>query len=241
MKKPYIKLIQASQGIDEALVFLNGYKMKYEKNSKLWSTYLRRANWKGSIYQLWWDSGSKYGLKYCMSPLGSIPILNELGSLVHHDPHWRMVLNRAKEGGLRYLPALISSIPENKISFIGYSLGCRFIYYGLRSKKTNRLTSKSINDIILLGGAIRTIGWDDVASKIDGNVYNFYNINDPILNVLFSYLGLYKYKPCGINPIKTRCKNIKNVNVTTPIRADSHKLKVYLRSLTQHDYLNRID
>ena len=61
MRKPRLQLIERSQRQEEALIFLNGYQMKYEKNGKLWTKYLRQANWQGSIYQLWWDAMAENG------------------------------------------------------------------------------------------------------------------------------------------------------------------------------------
>lgn len=233
MQKPYIKLIQANQGSNKALIFVNGYQMKYDKNSKLWSFYLRQANWKGSIYQLWWDSGSKYGRKYFMSPLGKIPILNEL---VHSYPHWRMVLERAKISGSKYLYSMLSSIEENEVSLIGYSLGCRLIHYGLQGFDS-KLSSKSIKNIILLAGAIRTIRWGKISVNITGKIYNLYNRDDDVLNYVFTHFGAYKYKPCGVTRIKSKCKNIENIDITKFMNTSSHDLKLYLKALTKFDYL----
>ncbi|MEA5536527.1 DUF726 domain-containing protein [Crocosphaera sp. XPORK-15E] len=229
MQKPYIKLIQANKGRNEALIFVNGYQMKDNENSKLWSSYLRRANWKGSIYQLWWDSGSEYGRKYSMSPLGKIPILNEL---VHSYPHWRMVLKRAKISGSKYLPSLLLSIPENEVSFIGYSLGCRLIHYGLQ-EFDSRLSLTSLKNIILLAGAIRTIRWEKIAINITGKIYNLYNRDDDVLNYLFTHFGAYPYKPCGVKKIKTQCQNIENIDITQLINTKSHDLELYLKVLTK--------
>ncbi|AFZ44273.1 hypothetical protein PCC7418_2111 [Halothece sp. PCC 7418] len=93
MQKPNIKLIQNSKGSNQALVYCNGYTMKHNNNSQLWCHYLRKAHWNGTIYQLWWDSGSSLGRKYAMSPLGNIPMFNEVA---HAYPHWKMVVKRAK-------------------------------------------------------------------------------------------------------------------------------------------------
>ena len=141
-----------------------------------------------------------------MSPLGGIPILNEV---VHSYPHWQMIVKRAKISGLKYLPSLISSIPETQISLIGYSLGCRIIHYGMLKYKPT-ISLNAVNNIILLAGAIRTIKWEAIAGKIRGNVYNFYNRNDLVLNDYFSQFGLYPYQSCGIHAIKTHSRKIKN-------------------------------
>lgn len=233
MEKPYLQLIRSSRKTDEALIFLDGYQSKYKNDNRLWSKYLDRADWQGSIYRLWWDAGCDYGRKYLMSPLGYIPIVNELA---HSYPHWRMVVKRAEVSGLKFLPSLISSIPERNVSLIGYSLGCRLIHYGINRFEPKR-SSTSIKNIILLAGAIRTIKWEKIAKKIDGNIYNLHNNNDWILNNLFTQFGLYMYKPCGVSPIKSRHEKIKNIDITRQINTQSHDLKNYLRILSRHNYL----
>gem|GEM_PF-5401782 len=35
MSKIYLKLIESSQGKNEALIFINGYRMKYKNKSKV--------------------------------------------------------------------------------------------------------------------------------------------------------------------------------------------------------------
>lgn len=201
--------------------------MKYTNNYELWSAHLRQAGWKGSIYQLWWDSGSEYGRKRA-TPLGYVPIINKL----NYYPHWRMVVKRAKITGSRYLSSIISSIPENCVSLIGYSLGCRVIYYGLQEYKTS-LSTTLIDDVVLLAGAIRTIGWENIAIKTTGDIYNFYNRNDSVLNEEFRHYGIYKYKPCGVCPIKTRSENCMNIDITKLINTRSHDIKKYLSVFSQ--------
>ncbi len=230
MQNPYIKLIKPNQGRNEALIFINGYRMKYEENSELWSSYLRRSNWKGSIYQLWYDSGSEKGRK-SMSPLGQIPGINR----VHYYPHWRIALERAKVSGSEYLHSLLLSIPENEVSLIGYSLGCRLIHYGLQ-QFDSRLSSTSLKNIILLAGAIRTIRWENIAINITGKIYNLYNRDDRDLKKWFTNLGTY-YKPCGVTKISAKCRNIENIDITKLMNTSSHDLELYLKALTKFDYL----
>lgn len=231
MQKPHLRLIQRSRGIDEAIIFLNGYQSKYESDEKLWTESLNCAGWQGAIYHLWWDAGSEYGRKYAMSPLGVIPVINEVA---HSYPHWRMVLKRAESTGFRYFPSLLSSISEPIASVIGYSLGGRVIHYGMKKFQPWKAQT-TVKDLILVAGAIRTIEWEVIADKITGNIHNFYNRQDKTLNDEFSLYGLYKYQPCGIHPIKTQCKNIRNHNLTRVINTSSHDLKTYLRSLPRYE------
>lgn len=230
MQKPYLQRIV--NGKDKAMIFLNGYQMKYEKNSALWADKLRQANWHGAIYQLWWDSGSYYGMKN-MSPLGNIPILNS--KYIHLYPHWQVILKRAKNTGLTYFSSLISCIPETQISLIGYSLGCRVIHYGMLNYKPDSKIH-SLENIYLLAGAIRTIRWDEIADKISGKVHNFYNKKDFVLRDYFSIKGTYVYKPCGLSPIKSQHHGIRNVNITNIVNTQKHELLISLNTLAKLNY-----
>lgn len=229
MQDPYIQCIAKGEG--KALVFLNGYRMKYEENGEIWTAHLRQSNWQGAIYQLWWDAGSIYGIKN-MSPLGRIPIANEI---IHGYPHWQVIIKRAKTTGLKYFQSLIASIPETQISLIGYSLGCRVIHYGMLNYKPESST-KSIQNIYLLAGAIRTIKWDEIANKISGKVYNFYNANDHVLREYFSIKGTYKHKPCGLSPIRSTSHGIQNTNITKVVNTQKHDLIIYLIALEGFNY-----
>lgn len=229
MENPVIRKIQSSQGSNEALVFFNGYQMKNDDKAPLWCHYLRQAGWQGAIYQFWWDSGSPFGRKYKMSPLGNIPVVNEL---VHSYPHWKLVLKRAEITGLHYFPRILSELPEPSISCIGYSLGCRVIYYGLQSSKFSLMQSP-VKNVILLAGAIRVIGWENSAEKIRGKIFNCYNEKDSILNNEFRHWGFYEHKPCGVIPIRSKHKKIINLNITKLMNSHSHDLKKYLKILPE--------
>jgi hypothetical protein len=227
MENPVIRRIQSYQSSNEALVFFNGYQMKDDDNAQLWCHYLRKAGWQGAIYQFWWDSGSSFGKKYKMSPLGNIPIVNELA---HSYPHWQLVLKRAKITGLHHFSRILSELPELSIYFIGYSLGCRVIYYGLQSSKSS-LIQNQVKNVILLAGAIRVIGWENSAEKISGKIFNCYNEQDSILNNEFRHWGFYQHKPCGIIPIRSKHKKIVDLNITKLINSHSHSLENYLKNL----------
>jgi hypothetical protein len=84
----------------------------------------------------------------------------------------------------------------------------------------------------LLAGAIRTIKWDVPAEQITGKLHNFYNYQDKILKREFSHFGIYKYKPCGIHPIKSELQNIENHDITAVMNTPEHDLRGYLKALS---------
>ncbi|MFB2877822.1 DUF726 domain-containing protein [Floridanema aerugineum] len=206
MDKPYTSFVEPSQGRDEALVFLNGWRTKYIQNQDIWCTSIRKAGWKGSIYQLWWDSGTD---EYPPTPI-----------------HWEIIRGRSKTIAKHYLTDLLRSIPEQKISLIAHSLGARIIHYGLEVPPNTY--SKEVNNVILLGGAARTIKWDDLVFSISGKLINFYNCNDKVLNYWFRWGGAYKYSPCGIHPIDSLHSRVKNCDLTALMNTHEHDLERYL-------------
>lgn len=225
MPKPYIKLIESSQKENKALVFFNGYRMAEKNKSKLWCQYLRQAGWRGSIYQFWWDGGDEDEI----DDFPHIPI-------VDHYSHWKINFKYAKEIGKNFVCDLLGSIPETQISLIGYSLGCRVIYYGVR-EFNSQYSLKYIDNIILIAGAVKHIKWGSVAQNISGNIYNIYNKDDEILNEKYMIYDIDpvapSYEPCGICPIKSKYSNLININITKLINTDSHSLKKYLKILSQ--------
>jgi Protein of unknown function (DUF726) len=233
MQSPYIQKIESGKQ-DEAIIFLNGYQTKDINNKDVWSSSLRMAGWEGSIYQLWWDSGSEYGRKYTVSPLRPLPAEN----IIHSYSHWKRILQRAKVSGQKYFFQLLSSISESQISLIGYSLGCRVIHYGMPSLSSES-HGTSIKNIFLLAGAIRTINWQETVTRTHGGLYNFYNRNDKVLKHYFSHFGLYHHKPCGLTSIKSDSKKIRNIDITMRIQTDEHSLSTYLSLLSRMRYLRK--
>lgn len=234
MKKPYIKQVQAPKKQEEAIVFVDGYMSEYKNiNTILMTEFLRKQNWQGAIYRFCWDAGSQDGMKYSFSPLGQIPLI---GEAIHIYPHWRMVVERGKKSGLKFFPKIIASLPEQQVSLMGYSLGCRVIHYGMLAFNPE-LSNVTIKNLFLFAGAIRRIRWGKSAQKITGNIYNFYNRNDDTLEQYFTQFGLYPHKPCGIAPIRESHLKIKNIDITSSMGTHSHDLEHYLRGSKIHQLL----
>lgn len=216
MDTPYIKLIEHSQeASQQAIIFIRGYisenlDIKIEKN---WINSVRESGFKGAIYYLWWDSGK-----------------STLGNYIRVNLRWNQVKQRAKKVGQQYLMSLISNLSEKSISLIGYSLGCRIIYYGL---STSHNHEKSIDNVILLGGAVRrNKNWLTVTNQIKSNLVNIYNSNDKILKVLFKLGDFNTNSPCGLKCIENINSKIVNIDATSLINSSSHSESKYLQILS---------
>ena len=152
MDKPWIEKVSPSLGINEALVFVNGYLTEnctepYHHNDLMES--LRQSGYKGAIYYLWWDSSNKQKLYGAISQFG-------IGVLPHFEKHKK----RAKRVGKFSFKNLIRlEVLESEVSLIGHSLGARVIYYcGINWSSHH---SRKLKSVFLLGGAIaRNAKWE---------------------------------------------------------------------------------
>lgn len=215
MDKPFLVPIESSQELPEALVLIRGYISENSFTTNIeekWRTAVRQSGWKGSIYHLWWESSS-----------------NSLWNIGRLHLRWEQVKSRAKQVGRDHLAKLVSNIPEKSVSLIGYSLGVRIIYHGIESWSESK---KILNNAILLGGAVRrNKEWGVKASRLTGQIVNFYNSDDQVLLYLFKIGELYLKSPCGLKPIKDYHPKIINVDATALIGTSDHSELHYLRVL----------
>lgn len=217
MDTPFLISIEKSFKWSEALVIIRGYRCEAHPTDELkekWRWSLRRAGWKGAIYYLWWDSSN-----------------DSLINTVRSIQHWQQVKNRAKRVGRKYLPSLISCIPEKSVSLIGYSLGAYVVYSAMLSWHSS---SKLLNNSILVGGAIsRNKTWEKIAPNLGGQLINFYNSQDPALWAAYRAGELiFASSPCGLKPIKRFHPKITNINVTALVGL-SHSELNYLPAMQE--------
>jgi hypothetical protein len=65
MDNPWLRQIEPSCGLEEAIVFMTGYCTEENcepYHHQHWIKNLREADWRGAVYYLWWDS---LGLNPC--------------------------------------------------------------------------------------------------------------------------------------------------------------------------------
>lgn len=223
MDTPYLVHVALPEGVSEAIIFIQGYGAKNSNSLKvyqLWTSALRSAGWKGSIYHLWWDAAK-------LSNQIGTALRGGVGSMVHFGKH----KIRARNVGKNYFPRILSDeISEMSFSLIAHSLGARVAYF--IGRECSKITS-NLKDMILLGGAIpKRRDWDRVAANVNGKLINVYNSNDLTLKTLFraSSLGLY---PCGLKPIEDFHPRIVNIDATSLIGTSKHSSKHYLSVLRE--------
>lgn len=230
MDRPYLISIEPSRGLNEAIVFINGYRSAYSQNAEIWCERIRQAGWKGSIHQLWWDASSKESANLARNvgrAMGSIP-----GEALASLGHWEKTKKRANTVGEDYLHELLSSLPETYISLMGYSLGARVIYYGL---KEAQISSKRVKNVFLVAGAIsRKKEWELVADNIGGKLINLYNSKDSTLKYKYRHGELSFHSPCGLLPIECTHPKILNADATYLLNSSSHDLEDYLRVMPEN-------
>jgi hypothetical protein len=230
MDRPYLISIEPPRELNEAIVFINGYRSAYSQNAETWCRGIRQAGWKGSIYQLWWDASDKESANSARDIgryIGSIP-----GEVVVSLGHWEKIKKRAKAVGEDYLHEMLSSLPETYISLMGYSLGARIIYYGL---KEAQISLKRVKNVFLVAGAIdRKKEWELVADNIGGKLINLYNSNDSTLKYKYRQGQLSFHSPCGLLPIECTHPKILNADATYLLNSSSHDLADYLRVMPEN-------
>ncbi len=221
-EEPRLHLIEPMIDRDEALIFINGYlsenKIRPEDNSLLWKA-IRDAGWRGSLYHLWWDASNRTSFAMSASQLGAGVVL-----------HWEAHKEKAKVVGLQYSYKMLSTLPEKKITIIGFSLGARIAYYTMQAWPNH---DRRLKDIILLGGAVRrgkSKNWGEHVEKLSGKLVNVYNEKDSVLSYLFKTTALNR-SPCGIKPLKELHSKIDNLNATELIGSSKHSCKSYLPHL----------
>lgn len=215
MDRPELRLLSRPSGSFKALVFIDGYLSENKVRDNDLLPVLNSAGWHHSVYHLWWDASNKLS---CASQLFLL--------------HWHRCKSRATSVGQDYLQSLIKSqVPEPNICIIAHSLGARVAYYCMENWSESR---HSLEDVILLGGAVRrdiSKDWGYVASKIKGNLINVYNDDDPDLKKYFK-LAETGNNACGRKPIKEYHSKIRNEDATSFI-GKSHSLAGYLNYLPE--------
>lgn len=216
--RPHLRPIETPAQSTRAIIFIHGgwsqnWGIENVDDNDLIDA-LRRAGWKESIYHFWWDSSEGFALH-----------------------HIESIKSRAKRVGTTYFSNLVSSrIAENEISILSYSFGARVAYYALESWSAQH----SLGDVILLGGAIKRDSskkWGYVASRLNGQLINIYNKDDPRLNELHYYQG--GTSPCGRKPIKEKHFKIVNRDATDFV-GKHHSLGRYLKPLYQFKDWSRV-
>ena len=123
------------------------------------------------------------------------------------------------------------------ISLIGFSLGCRVIYYCL--KELSRTSNKCyIQDVILLGGAAKNdpVLWDRLLKCIVGRAINVYSSRDDTLKYFYRSYMIFKPPPIGLGPV--RFTRMENFDASRYITGHQDHRKHLAETLVQIRYLS---
>lgn len=154
---------------------LKGYKWPAGNKSKIIDT-VKTVAWHGAK-----QGGIKGGIKGGI--VGGI-VGGVVGGVVASILPWRDAIGKSEKAAqvlLENIDAIYSAKPDTKIILMGHSLGARVIYNTLIKMKR---TESRVHEVYLLGGAASNdnkMGWMNVLSVVEKTVYNFYSINDQVL------------------------------------------------------------
>jgi len=223
---------------NEAFLCIRGF-LSEGGNFEDYKKALRKNNWKGSIYALIWGSGSLSELSEILKinldtekSIYEIDFMNLIGnSSIEIIKYWQGIKLRTRTTSKNNFLELISSINEKNISILAHSLGVSFSYNGILSISSQ---AKRIRNCIFMGGAIsrHNKDWELLLDNISGNLTNFYNKNDIILNYFYKIGSFTVESPCGIKPIEIISENILNLPVPLEV-GNSH--------FNYIDFLDKVD
>jgi hypothetical protein len=225
-------LIEKSPEFDEALVVIRGFLSEQKQtpdHNGDWQQALKKAGWRGSIYQLWWDassSGTFFIPALLMIVRIPLPLPHRVFQILGRAGisvtallfQWKKIRRRAKSVGRDYLHDMLKLIPESAVNLMGFSLGALVVYYGLMN--LTRLESPVVKNAILLGGTVerdKNKEWNNVVKPLENNLINVYNCRDHILKYVFRIAQLNAKSPCGLKPVSLKHPKIINYNATHQI------------------------
>ncbi|ATF53183.1 DUF726 domain-containing protein [Morganella morganii] len=240
------------------ILFINGFLQENEIDFPDWIEQQKKINKNTKMYGTCWSSSTNTKLgKTLMSPLGKdrivaaicnigakggkfaatkLAMLANVASIGYTAlaNDWHVSMYRAgKTGAL--LADIVSRTNSKNYDFAGHSLGSRVIYYLLESLKSNceRLNSDNIHieNIYLLGGAVGndSASWENLASLVNGKIYNCYSTNDDILKWMYQTVNIKLSNPIGYSPIETNSEKIINVDCSDIVNSHFDWKKNYSR------------
>ena len=123
------------------------------------------------------------------------------------------------------------------ISLIGFSMGCRVIYYCLK-ELSKALPQCYIQDVILLGGAVKNdpMLWDRLLKCVAGRAVNVYSNQDGMLKKLYIIPMILKPPPIGIGPVL--CMRMENFDASEYITGHQDHRKHLTETLARIGYIS---
>lgn len=223
----------------KAIIIIPGLCSEDSDIGERYSEAVYAAGWDGEVYHLWWDSSSWESIvsKYVIPAVIFKPILTPV-TLAYK---MRLIRKHAKKSGRDYLRVFVNKRLQGKrITFVAHSLGA-YMVYKMFKKTAEYPIDNSLDDLILLGGAVsrKKDKWRRTKFK---TLYNVFNENDSLLYG-WKYLsrpGQLKMpvSPCGRSAIEKECvSNTVNIDVSSLVKTSHTEYeKVFITGMLSYKY-----
>ena len=259
-------VIALRRGRASAVLFINGFLQQAEVTFEDWLNGTRAHFGRHARYGVTWESGRLATLGQLLFSDGTklatawVALQLGLSGLAKRIPAakglvvveglagilkgilanpWYVAHQKAAEVGVLNAD-MLSRYDGPAPTLMGHSLGARTIYFTLL-QLARRKGGPVVRDVFLFGGAVggaERQQWAKAATAVSGRIYNFYSTNDDVLSYLHQAANLGWGKPIGLRQIRSRAKNIVNVDCTDLV--DGHmdykqKLEVLLARAHRQD------
>jgi hypothetical protein len=254
-------IIQYNEGDDTSVIFVNGFLNQDNDDIEDWRPGARKAFKSKSWYLTKWESKKKasIGKAICgnVGKAGAGVYFTNLakqatrkaGSKIHPltmgaviadllGNDWHSAMAKAAMTGI-LLADLMSRTPGKKYILVGHSLGTRVIYYALEALST-RTTSKIVEDVILMGGAVGAddqAGWKRAAHAVTGTIHNCYSTNDGVLKAAYRSFNAFLSEPIGLREVAFKSRKIKNWDCSSFINGHTEWKPRFDKVLDQIKYV----
>ncbi|OFI39473.1 hypothetical protein BIU82_14205 [Arthrobacter sp. SW1] len=135
---------------------------------------------------------------------------------------WHVAKNRAEKTGAIVADLLARTTTDSYV-LIGHSLGARAMTVAAQTL-AGKATAPRVQALHLLGAAIGAKSdWCNLASVVDGTVYNYHSANDAVLK--FAYGVAQAEAAAGLGGFKSSSDKVRNVDVSSHVKNHFEYLK----------------
>jgi len=235
------KITKIKDGTGPSLIFINGFLSQKNQDPNDWINSVSAKYPSNPYYYVSWESKSLYEMgSLILKSAGSksfIKFITKLmknrrrllakkinplswaltGSELIGNP-WHASMVKASMTGILLADLIARTDNQNGYILMGHSLGSRVIYYLLKALSDKK--ESLIKDVFLLGGAVDrkdTDGWRTALKAVNGNLINYYSLNDSTLKFLYQGANALLSSPIGLGDIELNNKKVINKNVSSII------------------------
>ena len=250
MDKPHKYTIKTGSDSGKALIFIPGMGTEEKTITGKEIDAILKAGWDGDIHHLWWDASTKAAMvRVATAGAGAGAVLGLPGAIIGLGITSRLKFKKtkdaAKKTGRKHLPNMLrKELPNKRITFVAHSLGA-YMLYKLFKKPHDYPVDNTIEDVILLGGAVsrKKTKWERTNFRKLINVYNKHDKTLKSWKIFNRVLGgRIPVSPCGRKVIKPKyVSKVVNINLSHII-GDSHGryYEVFLNGMLKYDGTNWI-